>query len=292
VLKSFINAQKPGALDKFELTLGQYKKLVNLKIPLAFIIGDAQGGDNICGRSAYYNQDARRISQMCNATPSFYEGEIHKSCKLLNMNKIKTWVKNNKNDKLHNLMQSKHWQAFFDIDYGGCPGGVFTAACPPEALHALENGIILHCLKEVFQEILTPAQHCKLDQIVQTWTKLPCQKYLKSNYLEYPRLYFGDGISTITETSAVTKVGIMFALVIASITVKGKKVLTAAENPNFEDYSNMIYVFEMLLCYWSWLKKDTYWKWSDKQSMQLAEQAISTMLQNVQDLFPRSSGSN
>jgi len=54
----------------------------------------------------------------------------------------------------------------------------------------------------------------------------------------------------------------------------------------------MIYVFEMLLCYWSWLKKDTYWKSSDKQSMEHAEQAISTMLQNVQDLFPRSSGSN
>ena len=119
-------------------------------------------------------------------------------------------------------MQSKQYQAFFDIEYGGSPGGGFTAACPPETLHALENGIILHCLKELFQEILTPAQHCKLDHIVQTWTKLPRQKYLKSNYLQYPRLLFRDGISTLTETSAVTKVGIMFALVIASITVKGK----------------------------------------------------------------------
>ena len=99
VLDSFITAQKPGALDKFELTLGQYKKVVNLKIPLAFIIGDAQGGDNICGRSAYYNQDARRISCMCNATPSLYEGKIHKSCKLLNMKKIKNWV--NKKRKIN-----------------------------------------------------------------------------------------------------------------------------------------------------------------------------------------------
>jgi len=103
-----------------------------------------------------------------------------------------------------------------------------------------------------------------LDQIVQTWTKLPRQKYLK-------RLFFVDGISTLTETSAVTKVGIMFALVIASITVKGKKLLTAAENSKFEDDSNMINVFEMLLCYWLWLKKETYWKWSNKQSMELAE---------------------
>ena len=41
--------------------------------------------------------------------------------------------------KLHSLMQYNTWQAFFDIDYGGSPGGVFSAACPLEALHFLEN---------------------------------------------------------------------------------------------------------------------------------------------------------
>ena len=53
-------------------------------------------------------------------------------------------------------MQYDTWQAFFDIDYGGLPGGVFTAACPPEALHSLELGLITHCLKELFDEILLP----------------------------------------------------------------------------------------------------------------------------------------
>ena len=50
---------------------------------------------------------------MCDATPNFYEGKIHKSCKLLNMQKIKNLVQLKKEDKLHNLMQSKQWQAFF-----------------------------------------------------------------------------------------------------------------------------------------------------------------------------------
>ena len=103
------------------------------------------------------------------------------------------------------------------------PRWFFTAACPPEALHALENGIVLHCLKEVFQQILTSFQHCKLEKNVQKWTQSPHQKYLKSSYLHYPKLLFADGISTLTDTSAVTKVGIMFALGIALITVKGKK---------------------------------------------------------------------
>ena len=71
VLQSFRAAQKEGALFNVPLTLGDQTKLVNLKVPLAFIIGDIQGGDNICGRSAYYNSNARQICRMCNATPRY-----------------------------------------------------------------------------------------------------------------------------------------------------------------------------------------------------------------------------
>ena len=63
--------------------------------------------------------------------------------------------------------------AFFDIDYGGLPGGVFTAASPPEALHALENGIMLHALKEVFSTILSPKQCRLIDQLVQKVGPVP-----------------------------------------------------------------------------------------------------------------------
>src|SRR4030095_12332185 len=67
VLQSFRAAQENGAL-RITLTLGNETKVVNLKVPLAFVIGDIQGGDSICGRSAYYNSDARHICRMCNAT--------------------------------------------------------------------------------------------------------------------------------------------------------------------------------------------------------------------------------
>lgn len=134
VLQSFIEAQAPGALNNFQLTLGTHVKTVNLKIPLAFIIGDAQGGDTICGRSAYYQQNARRISRMCNATPTHYENNAPTCCKLLRMKSIQQMVLKEKEQRLHNLMQYNHWMAFFDVDYGGSPGGVFTAACSPQVI--------------------------------------------------------------------------------------------------------------------------------------------------------------
>ena len=43
VLQSFQQAQKEGALNNVELKLGKKTKLVNSKVPLAFIIGDIQG---------------------------------------------------------------------------------------------------------------------------------------------------------------------------------------------------------------------------------------------------------
>ena len=52
-LKSFIAAQQPGAMDNSYLVLGDRAKYVNLFIPLAFIIGDNQGGDNISGRTCH-----------------------------------------------------------------------------------------------------------------------------------------------------------------------------------------------------------------------------------------------
>ena len=67
--------------------MGYQTKLVNLKVPLAFIIGDIQGGDNICGRSAYYHSDARHICRMCNATPEMYDSKEMNNCELLVMEK-------------------------------------------------------------------------------------------------------------------------------------------------------------------------------------------------------------
>ena len=87
VLQSFRAAQVEGAL-KIPLTLGNMTKKVVLKVPLAFIIGDIQGGDGICGRSAYYNSDARRICRMCDATPEAYNSKKLEFCKLLEMKEV------------------------------------------------------------------------------------------------------------------------------------------------------------------------------------------------------------
>ena len=106
-----------GALDNVPLTLGSKTKMVNLKVPLAFIIGDIQGGDGICGRSAYYGENACCICCMCDASHTVYSCKEMDNCKLLVMEEMKQLCRNKDEKRLHELMQSPNWQAFFDIDY-------------------------------------------------------------------------------------------------------------------------------------------------------------------------------
>lgn len=40
-------------------------------------------------------------------------------------------------------------ESVFDVCHGGNLGGIFTAACLAEALHALKNGVFSHSLRNV-----------------------------------------------------------------------------------------------------------------------------------------------
>ena len=68
-LKNLKTTQGDGSLDNIELKLGNKSKIVNLKIPVMYIIGDNQGGDSICGRNIHYGLTARQISRMYDAGP-------------------------------------------------------------------------------------------------------------------------------------------------------------------------------------------------------------------------------
>src|SRR6476660_6092913 len=123
---------------------------------------------------------------MCDATPDAYLSKEMDCCNLLIMEDIQQMCIQKETDRLEGMLQSVNWQAFYDVDYGGLPGGVFIAACPPEALHSLENGLILHCLKQLFDEILGQPARAELDDIVQQWIKLPKQSHMKSYMAAFP----------------------------------------------------------------------------------------------------------
>ena len=97
--------------------------------------------------------------------------------------------------------------------------GIFTFAFPPEALHALANGLFLHMLQESFYVILKPKKLKGLLAIqLYEWNSYPAQHCMRSHSNDgYSRLTFASGITTITNTTADNKDGILFEFTIVCL---------------------------------------------------------------------------
>ena len=122
--------------------------------------------------------------------------------------------------------------------------------------------------------MLKPAAAKKFDSVVQKWCKYPRQHCMKAYAADFPRLLFQDGVSTITNISAETKVGILFAIVVASLTSNGQDILLNDAKVSTSNYFNMIEAFESLLCYWAWLKKEEFWDLHDNEAQKSAKVSI------------------
>ena len=182
--------------------------------------------------------------------------------------------------------------AWFNVDFGGSKYGIFTAAMPVEPLHSLENGLISDSLKILFYEIMTNKQKSSINKLARKLSYMDRQKYLSSGAdKDMPRLIFKDGITSMTDITAATKVGIMLTVVVISLTNDGTELFLKIMNNDRRKYNNMQYIFEMLLCYRMLLKEDTWWdKSNDKISRMQFQQSIRVMLQCVKKCWPRSKG--
>ena len=105
-----------------------------------------------------------------------------------------------------------------------------------------------------------------------------------------PRMRWADGISSLSDLEAKYRVGIMLTIVVLTLQHDGLALFTAVFNGSTARVSQMHQVFQMMLCYWMWLKKDMYWKRGDKVAKEAARKAIQTMLHELMVLWPRTTG--
>jgi hypothetical protein len=289
ILASLIEAQQAGVLDDIPLVLGHQTKRVNIKVPVSFIIGDMQGGDKICCTSCSYSNKLSRLCRKCNVRGD-QSGDPLVQCKKMSMVKIMQLVREDQQETLDQFNQYNVHNAWFDVSYGGCRFGIFSAACPIEPLHSIENGIIPDCLTILFKDEMSSSQKPQLDSIVRRLSLLPRQRFASSGAeTSMPRLLWKDGVTSLTDLSAKLKVGIMFTIVVVSLQEEGSKFLTSVLGTP-QRVNEMRQVFQMLLSYWVWLKRDTYWERGKKAPREAARQAIRVMLRELMRLWPRERG--
>ena len=71
----------------------------------------------------------------------------------------------------------------------------------------------------------------------------------------------------------------------------GQAVLLKDASMTLDCYHDMLEAFELLLCYWAWLKKEEFWDLHDAESLQCAKKSIFKMINKLKNLFPRLTGS-
>ena len=149
VLDSYIQVQQNGGILNHQLTLGTVTKIVNIKVPCGLILGDMQGGDKHCGSCVSYSYSLNRLCRQCNVSGR-ESGNPNIQCSRMSMTLIKQYVQNNELENLNLISQYNVHVAWFDVDFGGCKYGIFSAAMPVEALHLVEGGLIKDVLDILF----------------------------------------------------------------------------------------------------------------------------------------------
>jgi hypothetical protein len=288
-MKSYIALEKtPQLLSGIVLSIAGKTKVVNVKIACGLIVGDIQGGDKICCRSASYKVTLNRACRKCNI-PGSELSNLEYDCKKISMRRIKKLVVSEDHDKLRKYHQHCHPSTWYDLSYGMCKFGVFSAATPTEWLHALDNGIIEHCLRVLIEEKLSLEQNTELDELVQGMTKWPRQRSMSSDSnSSFPRLLWKNGITKLTELTADYKVGRLLTVVVISLTKKGKMLFDRALG---KDKGIHVQVsFQKLLAYRAWLHKTEFWKVNDNEAKKRAKEAIKRCFKYLVTNFPRRQG--
>ncbi len=82
----------------------------------------------------------------------------------------------------------------------------------------------------------------------------------------------------------------MFMIIVVSLQDRGIKFFTLVLGSD-QQLNEMRQVFQMLLSYWVWLQRDTYWKQGgNKDAKESAPNAIRVMLGELIQLWPRVRG--
>ena len=289
ILGSFVNFQKQES-GPVDVNLGRFKKQVILKTPCFFIIGDMQGGDKMACSSVSYSNRMHRLCRKCDVE-GCNSGNPQIVCRKIKMKPVKDMVDQNRTEELDAMNQYHVQNAWFNVDFGGCPYGIFSAACPVEPLHALENGLMNDCIKVLLEKVGSAQKRAQLDHIAKKLTRYPRQRFMSfGSDKEMPRLLYQDGICDLVMTTAATKVGIMFTIVVIALQEEGSDFFSGIFGGSTRKLNDMRECFQMMLCYWMWLKKDSYWIRGHKEDLDKALHAIRTMLTRIVALWPRTQG--
>jgi hypothetical protein len=231
-LQSLKLCQTNGGLKTF-LRLGNDVSERLLKVPVAFILGDAKSQDHLAGR--YGGHNTKRMCRACNVgfdnsdRASFkckwiqHDRFHEKSIVALNIRDTplnRDTKREIKNAFLYLQKQSQHalLNSFHEIDFAGFPRGIFGCT-PHDLMHLFLEGVLKYCTR-IFINGFLEKHKAAIDKLVEQMFG----KLRSSEKKNMPRTCFIKGMTNLTMITADEEVGMALTLLILSQTQKGQEI--------------------------------------------------------------------
>jgi hypothetical protein len=276
----------PTILDNFPLRIGDQVQIVNLRIPVAFIISDTKGADQLCGRYISYAEKVKRLHRTCTCAPADATNTTDK-CSWVLMDAMMNIIDRGDKEELNQYSQNpipNH--AFRYINFGANPHGIYGAT-PNDLMHGLKLGIIPYLLEIFYDVELNASAKFNFNQSFQAvlpHLKQGCNK-------QFPRLYFPNGITSLKNLTAEERYGIMFVAYILCNTSPGRASLARNETMSIARINQFVVGFEKLLILEAWTSKcEGYWRLNDVREQKRASRAVEATVEYICDYFPRNEG--
>ena len=301
-ISSFKQCQKEGGFVTF-LRLGNDIRQLLIKIPLAFVLGDAKSQDHLCGRFGGHNTS--RMCRACHVSFQDSDDTTHK-CKWVQHNQFIDTInvalnldEINKNKRKHacEVLQEHSQHAvinsFDDVDFAGSKGGIFGAT-PHDLMHAFLEGILKYSTR-LFINGFNTSLKAEIDLLVdEIFTDVR-----SSESKNMPRVNFTKGMTNLTMITADEEVGMALTLLIIGQTQKGKIIFDKRNNGTKEQIlednelpstQQFIEVIEILLSFHSWYKSEKPIKWNESHSIEQLLKSVTVLLNKVKFTLPREEG--
>jgi hypothetical protein len=112
IFSTYIEAQQDDALNEKTIQLGPHLGSVNLYLPLAYIIGDVEGGNALTGFRGSTKKDCPRVGRTCDcSTPDAHNTSIE--CNRILQADVKRMVVEGDLEGLHAMRQRPTYLVFF-----------------------------------------------------------------------------------------------------------------------------------------------------------------------------------
>ena len=248
---------------------------VTLKVPVAFVVGDCEGNDKLCGRFGTHSLGNILVCRDCDC-PTMQADNPGVVCSPITIQTIFS-----ARDDLVALKLLSHHNidnAFHKLSFGGDPEGIHGCS-PPEMLHLYQQGLYKYAL-ESFVNSLTSEQRRSLDQLV---AKVSDNCYHQSDRT-FPRFRFPRGITNLSCFTAAEQVGVTLVCFLA-IAMQEFESIILCYNISKRNYSidpnavarckQFMKLFEAMLVAESWINQEHH---SAEQVPQHASTAITHLM--------------